>query len=53
VQFCPQPPAAVLQYAGRAEHLVSGQVAHFEPLEELLAFMSRVLADVKEQWVLS
>jgi hypothetical protein len=31
------------------EHLVSGQVARFHSLEELLAFMVRVLADVQHQ----
>ena len=29
------------------EHLVSGQAARFHSLEELLAFMVRVLADVQ------
>lgn len=29
---------------GRVEHVVSGQAAHFHTLEELLAFMARVLA---------
>src|SRR5262245_12757167 len=34
---------------GRVEHVVSGQAAHFQSLEELLAFMARVLATVREQ----
>jgi hypothetical protein len=34
-------------YEGRAEHVVSGQVTRFHSLEELLAFMIRVLADVQ------
>jgi hypothetical protein len=29
--------------AGRVEHIVSGQEAQFESLEELMAFMARVL----------
>ena len=29
------------------EHVVSGQVTHFQSLEELLAFISRVLTDVQ------
>jgi hypothetical protein len=29
--------------AGRVEHVVSGQATHFASLEELLAFMARVL----------
>jgi hypothetical protein len=34
-------------YDGRVEHLVSGQEARFHSLEELLAFMIRVLTDVQ------
>ena len=30
---------------GRVEHVVSGQATHFGTLEELLAFMARVLAE--------
>jgi hypothetical protein len=37
------------RYDGRVEHLVSGQAARFHSLEELLAFMIRVLADVQQQ----
>ena len=33
--------------AGRVEHVVSGQATHFSSLEELLAFMARVLATVR------
>jgi len=29
---------------GRVEHVLSGQAAHFHTLDELLAFMARVLA---------
>jgi hypothetical protein len=32
---------------GRVEHVVSGQSIHFDSLEELLAFMARVLASVR------
>ena len=32
---------------GRVEHVVSGQSIHFESLEELLAFMELVLANVR------
>jgi hypothetical protein len=31
-------------FKGRVEHLVSHQAAHFESLEELLAFIVRVVA---------
>ena len=49
VQFRLQPPGAPPGYDGRVEHLVSGQVARFHSLEELLAFMTRVLAEVEQQ----
>ena len=49
VQFRPQPPGGPAGYDGRVEHLVSGQVARFHTLEELLAFMTRVLAEVRHQ----
>ena len=47
VQFRRHSPGAPADYAGRVEHLVSGEVARFHSLEELLAFMLRVLADVQ------
>jgi hypothetical protein len=37
------------RFAGRVEHVVSGQATHFHSLEELLAFIARVLADVRTQ----
>jgi len=49
VQFRAQPPGAPLSWDGRVEHIVSGQVARFHALEELLAFMRRVLTEVSEQ----
>jgi hypothetical protein len=49
VQFRRQLPEAQAGYDGRVEHLVSGQVARFHSLEELLAFMRQVLADVEHQ----
>jgi hypothetical protein len=36
-------------YEGRVEHLVSGQETRFSSLEELLAFMCRILATMQEQ----
>jgi hypothetical protein len=48
VQFRAQPTGASA-YEGRVEHLVSGQVARFHSLEELLTFMTRVLTEVQEQ----
>jgi hypothetical protein len=47
VQFRPPPTDAAPAYAGRVEHLESGQVARFQSLEELLAFIIRVLTDVQ------
>jgi len=49
VQFRRQPTGAPAGYDGRVEHLVSGEVARFHALEELLAFMIRVLAEVQHQ----
>ena len=49
VQFRLQPAGAPSPYDGRVEHLVSGQGARFHSLEELLAFMTRVLADIQHQ----
>jgi hypothetical protein len=46
VLFCAQPSGAPLAWDGRVEHVVSGQVTHFHSLEELLAFISRVLTGV-------
>ena len=49
VQFRRQATGAPAGYDGRVEHLVSGQVARFHSLEELLAFMTRVLTEVQQQ----
>jgi hypothetical protein len=49
VQFRAQSTGASSSYDGRVEHLVSGQVARFHSLEELLAFMIHRLTEVEEQ----
>jgi hypothetical protein len=49
VQFRTQPTSVPSSYEGRVEHLVSGQVARFHSLKDLLAFMTRVLTEVQEQ----
>jgi len=49
VQFRTPPTGEPSSYAGRVEHVVSGQMARFHSLEELLAFMIGVLNDVQEQ----
>jgi hypothetical protein len=43
------PSTGASPYAGRVEHVVSGQMARFRSLEELLAFMIKVLDNVQEQ----
>ena len=48
VQFRAQTSEGSVTYGGRVEHLVSGQEARFHSLEELLAFMVRVLVDVQK-----
>ena len=35
------------QLSGRVEHVLSGQAAHFQTVDELLAFMARVLATLE------
>ena len=47
VQLRAQPPGTPLTWDGRVEHVVSGQTTHFHSLEELVAFISRVLTGVK------
>ena len=49
VRFQAQPRGAPLVWEGRVEHLASYQVARFHSVEELLAFMSRVLTGVQVQ----
>jgi hypothetical protein len=47
IQFCAQSPETPMDWEGRVEHVVSGQVTHFHALEELLTFMQHVLAGVQ------
>jgi hypothetical protein len=49
VQFRVHSTGAPPSWEGRVEHLVTGQVTRFHSLEELVAFISRVLTDVQEQ----
>jgi hypothetical protein len=37
------------RWAGRAEHITSGQATRFQSLDELLAFVSRVLTAPAKQ----
>ena len=48
VQFGTRPSDAP-SWEGRVEHLASYQVARFRSLDELLAFMRRVLTEVEDQ----
>ncbi len=36
------------QFAGRVEYMPSAQATHFGSVEELLAFLTRLLAEVRE-----
>ena len=36
-------------WAGRVEHVISGEVMHFQALDDLLGFMARVLTARKPQ----
>ena len=47
VHFRTSTDIAQGKIAGRVEHVVSGQATHFASLEELLAFMARVLTTVR------
>jgi hypothetical protein len=46
VPFRAQPAGAPRDWAGRVEHVVSGQMPHCHSLEEQLVCMRRVLADM-------
>jgi hypothetical protein len=48
VQFRATPIDGSVIYDGRVEHLVSGQVARFHSLEELMAFMIRMLTGLPQ-----
>jgi hypothetical protein len=48
VQFSPATQVDAGQMEGRVEHLISRQATRFQSLETLLAFISRVLREVRE-----
>ncbi len=48
VQFHAEAQVEHEHFQGRVEHLVSGQAAHFESLEELLAFIVQVLTEPQQ-----
>ena len=47
VQFLADTEPEVDRVAGRVEHIVSRQAVHFASLEALLAFIARVLREVR------
>ena len=47
VQFRAEAKVTHGRYAGRVGDMVSGQATHFASVEELLAFIGRVLATVR------
>ena len=47
VQFRTETDVKRSRCTGRVEHVVSGQATHFDSLEELLTFMTRVLTEVR------
>jgi hypothetical protein len=48
VQFGPATQVDAGQVEGRVEHLISRQATRFQSLEALLAFISRVLREVRD-----
>ncbi len=49
VQFRAETDFTQARCTGRVEHVVSGQATHFQSLEELLAFLTRILMTVRAQ----
>ena len=49
VQFRAEAALVQGRCVGRVEHVVSGQAAHFDSLEELVAFIGRVLTQVRSK----
>jgi hypothetical protein len=43
IQLHAEAEVAQRRFAGRVEHVLSGQAAHFDTLEDLLWFIERVL----------
>jgi len=47
VQFRAETAVEQGRFVGRVEHVVTGQATHFQSLEELVAFIGRVLTQVR------
>lgn len=46
VQFRTDTDVQQGQITGRVEHIISGQASHFTSLDDLLAFIDRVLGEI-------
>lgn len=49
IQFRTDTEVSQGRLAGRIEHIVSGQIAHFQSLDELLAFIGHILTTRNEE----
>jgi len=49
VQFRAETEFVQARCTGRVEHVVSGPATHFQSVEELLAFFTRILMTVRTQ----
>jgi hypothetical protein len=49
IQFRPETDIRREPVVGRIEHVMSGQATHFHSLEEMLAFIARVLNSVRDR----
>src|SRR5262245_52186466 len=49
LRFPPGANPAAGRFEGHVEHVASGQVLRFRSLEELLAFLTRILAEVDRE----
>jgi hypothetical protein len=48
IQFHPETDIAAGRFEGRVEHIASSESMRFHSLEELLAFIAKVLAEVRD-----
>ena len=49
VQFRDETDVEAECFVGRVEHVVSGNATHFSSLQEMLAFIGRVLAEPRSE----
>ncbi len=47
IQFRPETDIAAGRYEGRVEHVASYEATHFHSLDELLAFVARLLKETE------